>query len=563
MDDKKLKVTTKRIKSSVVSVKEFVCSDCGSGFKRRLNLLRHVQKLHRPAVCGVCGERVSSMAEHECLGQKLFTCQSCDYRSKRRYDVRRHWEATHSSEARIKIAEKRRRDLRALVREERRKAHNAATRRAMAQEKKCRQDAEKAARKHARAMSKTRAMLSMPCPICKEKFATKIELSSHIEIEHHPTASALEPGTSPDELYGLGKQAFGKTIAEYVKRYEPNVCADPFLLFVDDNSTDILAYHLAKSKIIKLHTHTEILMQHVSDGGDMVNYELFDFYTAPQQLYLRDDLEALGRDVFDEIRRALFERLSNFEDGSGSGWRIKCIEASRIRINKVPHMHEGRSGEQKKRIDAYIRKKFYMPTNLENPLSRDKDCFYAAIAQYFVGSERLKASGKTRIKKMVGKRVEIEAFIAANIDKNIGRPARMSRITQFEEAHRDTLNFKVNVFGHDGSMNSIYPLRPSKREDDAEHTINVLLLELDEGAHYVLIRNIHRTVKRLYHDEAKSNHELCPHCLTVVSGKKALKAHTQYCGLNKPQCVQMPAPGTKMKFKSFNKQFQTGLFAGM
>jgi hypothetical protein len=178
-----------------------------------------------------------------------------------------------------------------------------------------------------------------------------------------------------------------------------------------------------------------------------------------------------------------------------------------------------------------------------------------------VGRDKLEKSGKKRLKDMGGKRVEIERFIKPNIQKNIGVPARVSRINQFEEAHKDTLNFRVNVFGHDGSKNSIFPLRPSKRTDEVKDTINILLLHLDEGSHFVLIRDICKVVKTKYNQSSRSRHELCPHCMSVMSGKKALERHMSLCGLNKPQKVEMPPKGSTMKFKSFNRLYKTGLFA--
>ena len=453
-------ITTKRIKTTKVSVKEFVCKDCGSGFTRKANLYKHVQQQHRPATCGGCGARVVSMAEHECSSAKIryFECQSCDYKSKRRRDVKRHWDGSHSAEARARIASRRSREFRSIMRQERKRAEVVATKRLADQKKKYLEAARKETRRRGRLVSSSKALLHMPCAICQEKFSSKLELSAHIELEHHPTNTPLAPGDSPDELYGLRGSAFGKRIAEYIKNYEPGVCADPFLLFVDDNSAEILSYHLAKSKIIKMHTQTKILMQHVSDDGNMVNYETFDFFTTPKKLYLEKDLHALSLDVFDELRRELFDRLSAMEMGSGSGWRIAHIQSNRIKINKVPHLYEGRLGQMKKRIDGYIQEKFFMPRLFENPPSRDGDCFYASIAQYYVGRDKLEKSGKKRLKDMGGKRVEIERFIKQNIQKNIGVPARVSRINQFEEAHKDTLNFKVNVFGHDGSKNSIFPL---------------------------------------------------------------------------------------------------------
>ena len=468
----------------------------------------------------------------------------------------------HSAEARAKTAAKRRRELRLLVRADRKKQREAALRKLAAAKKLREEDLRKAERKHGRSINRLEALLRVPCPICKEKCRSKVELSAHIELEHHPTDSELTPGSSAEELYGLARSAFGKRIAEYVKRYEPGVCADPFLLFLDDNSSDILSYHLAKSKVIKVGTTSKILMQHVSDGGESVNYEMFSFNTPPTKLYLEGDLGDLANRYFDETRRILFDRLSKFEDGTGSGWRITYIESSSIGINKVPHLHEGRAGHLKKRSDAYIKKNFFLPNQFENPQSRDKDCFYAAVCQYYVGRARLEASGKKRMKKMVGTAAQIQDFMGKNINKNIGRPARMGLIGQFEEAHRHTLNFKINVFGHDGSMNSIYPMRPSKRgvDDDAKDTINLLLLELDEGPHYVLVRDICKVVKRKYNSKSMSRHELCPHCLTVVSGKEILKKHSAYCGLHKPQRIQMPKPGAKMKFTSFNKLFKTNLF---
>ena len=167
----------------------------------------------------------------------------------------------------------------------------------------------------------------------------------------------------------------------------------------------------------------------------------------------------------------------------------------------------------------------------------------------------------TRAKKskIEASKREVCKFIAERLDKNIGKPARINRITQFEEANKH-LDFKINIFGHDGGHNSIMPMRPSKTTRETAHTINLLLLDLDEGAHYVLIRSLTSAVKRVYNSSSKSKHEVCPYCLSVLSSPIALNRHMKICGRNKPQEVEMPKPGEKLKFKSINKRFMSPLF---
>lgn len=583
-------VVRRPIKSRKLTLKEFVCEDCNFGFTKRYNLARHRYNKHTPATCEECGVYYQSLSEHDCekAAPTKWTCPKCDYASDRRANQIRHFALVHSAAARASItrrkeylARKRRMQYRRKIEVMEKKAAEEVQRSAL-------KEAEKVSKRYNRDLLKNksrRATTFHKCWICKEKLEGKVELEEHLDIEHHPLTSRLEPGQRAEDMYGERRVAFRGTIAEYVRKYEPGELIDLHHLFREDNAADIIAYSLAKHKSIKFGCHLTMRMQ-VSDGTDSINLEDFEFRLPYKAMYLEEDLYRAASDVLNDCREELKVRLDQFEEGKGSGWKLAHVVSSSLRINKLPHLYEGRHGVSYVRdfIDQYIKETFFRPSNIENVPANEGECFYYAVAQYFVGRKHLNNQGKAKSKTKTTQK-ELDSFIEKNIKKNIGTPARFDRVCRFEEANSH-LDFKINVFLHEAPKaenareegyeepigaretkknNRIVPLRPSKCKTQKTHTINLLLLHVESLSHYTLIRDLGKSVCRTYvNPEGKrtfSHHEPCPRCFTVLSGKRALERHMAKCGTNNTQVLELEPVGAQIEFKSEMKKYRIPLFA--
>lgn len=546
-----------KIKSRAFSVKPYKCDHCNFGFTRYYNLQRHIQLKHRPTTCMRCHQTVSSLAEHVCTvpEETIYTCTSCDHTTKDKSNMRRHYNRMHSQQAHMRAKMQIKEKYARIAEQLQKKAEKRFTKEQLKNEK----IKMKYADLKKKSVAKKKPLKTIfPCPLCIEKFSRKLEYEEHLETEHHPVFGEREPGIKNEDLFGLANSGFGKKIVQYVKHFQGKDLKDPFWLFQEDNSHEIVQYYLAKHKTVNVSISACVVMYYTDQSGAVVEYEDFIFNSKHRRLYLEKNVEELVKTLFEDFRNEIAVRLDNFEETVGSGWRVSHIQRSMINLHKITHLYEGRRGvSQKKKIDEYIRKNFFKPRNLENPPSDENECFYYCISSFFCSQD----SGRKKFSKM-----ELKQFINQNINKNIGIPARVNQISRFEEENCH-LDFKVNVFFHDGhSKNNIYPLRPSKIKEEKKYTVNLLLMQFDDFSHYVLIKNMSEIIQRRYISKSGSKstsfsqHEPCPYCFYPCSTKAGLKNHVERCRNNNPQKVVTVKKGTKLKFKHYEKQFKSPVF---
>jgi hypothetical protein len=96
-------------------------------------------------------------------------------------------------------------------------------------------------------------------------------------------------------------------------------------------------------------------------------------------------------------------------------------------------------------------------------------------------------------------------------------PVSLDDIETFERNN----NISVNCFGNEGK--NIFPIRLTTL--DAEKQVNLLRLEYEDNAHYVLIQDL----DALLGQQLKHKHYYCRFCLKNFAGKNVLLKHKKQC----------------------------------
>ena len=119
----------------------------------------------------------------------------------------------------------------------------------------------------------------------------------------------------------------------------------------------------------------------------------------------------------------------------------------------------------------------------------------------------------------------------------------MSDIEKFEKNNK----IYVNVFGYDEGKN-VYPRHVAKNEG----AIDLLLISDGEKSHYCLIKNFNKLMARPSGQSHNSMH-YCRRCLNGFTTFNALSNHKIYCNEQDAVRVELPEPGSKLKFENHNR----------
>ena len=123
-------------------------------------------------------------------------------------------------------------------------------------------------------------------------------------------------------------------------------------------------------------------------------------------------------------------------------------------------------------------------------------------------------------------------------------PVSLEDINKFEKNN----NVSIHVFGWEGE---VYPLRISKHV--GERQIDLLLLTEGDKKHYCWIKNFNKFMA------IKGNHNAmhyCRRCLNCFTSEQALSNHDEYCSKHDAQKIEMPKPGSILKFKNYFKSMR-------
>lgn len=181
---------------------------------------------------------------------------------------------------------------------------------------------------------------------------------------------------------------------------------------------------------------------------------------------------------------------------------------------------------------------------LFNPLNYDDKCFLYCVLKH------LKLTQK-RYRGWSFKKFEKTLDLSG-----LTFPISIAQIEKFcrQNSH---LGLRINIILMN-TQNHIFPLEYGIGKKNSSKTMNLLLVQrqIDENKlnnHFLLIKNIHRFLRKTYHDGSYKHNFTCVNCLNGFSSKKILEKHEVNCCLHKPRMEIMSKDKT-MKFKNYQNQ---------
>lgn len=222
----------------------------------------------------------------------------------------------------------------------------------------------------------------------------------------------------------------------------------------------------------------------------------------------------------------------------GSNWKFQRALCYDVEIAKLKPLRIGSTVD----ISSLRNKNF-----LYNPPNKNNKCLLYCIAYFLIFGtliqRRPTASEELIIKK------ETKKF---NL-KKMKFPTSIDDLKRFLKNNQH-LDLTVNVL-YRGTDEVIYPLEFGL--GSGKKIVNLLLLNTAQGAHFVLIKNVDKFLRKAYlNDEKKvssyQNSYTCLHCLNSFSSAEIRNKHTEICCLSKPRREEVPNENDNiLKFKNF------------
>ena len=130
---------------------------------------------------------------------------------------------------------------------------------------------------------------------------------------------------------------------------------------------------------------------------------------------------------------------------------------------------------------------------------------------------------------------------------DIHYPVTLKDVSKFEKLNPD---IAVSVYTYDESY-IVGTLRISKHVD-RPYRIKLLLISDEDKTHYCLIEDFSKLVSRQSNKHGHKVH-VCKRCINVFTTENALKEHEKHCTNEDCVHLKMPAPGSTISFKHFEK----------
>ena len=130
---------------------------------------------------------------------------------------------------------------------------------------------------------------------------------------------------------------------------------------------------------------------------------------------------------------------------------------------------------------------------------------------------------------------------------DIRYPVTLKNVSKFEKLNPD---IAVSVYAYDESY-SVGPLYISKHVD-RPYNIKLLLISDEDKTHYCLIEDFSKLVSRQSNKHGHKVH-VCERCINPFTTENALKEHEKHCTNEDCVHLKMPAPGSTISFKHFEK----------
>ena len=250
----------------------------------------------------------------------------------------------------------------------------------------------------------------------------------------------------------------------------------------------------------------------------------FAFHSKDLKLVLEGtDEEELYNEMVDEIE----EEIQKVGDAVGSGWQFVEVEKLVLHTTRWEPINAG----------SYIE----LPPALKNKnaiinmKNQDEECFKWCILRAL----NPKDNHPERVDSDLKSKVE-----TLNM-QGIHYPVSFRDIDRFESQNPE---ISITVLGYNKNER-VYPLKVSKYTG-CKHDIVLLLIKDGEKSHYCLVKNTSALLVSQINNHKGTSH-ICLNCINGFKSIDSLNKHKEYCYNNECVKINMPPPGTYLKFKNF------------
>ena len=321
------------------------------------------------------------------------------------------------------------------------------------------------------------------------------------------------------------KSAFNGFTSQYVIKGSPDYDTTTFLTAAKPFMINIMD----KNRNIKARLYLNCFMKRTdSDGLTLI--KKFAFHSIGQKIITGStDPHEIFKEMMDEIE----EEVQKVEHAEGSGWVF--VEVENLTLHTV--IWDPIKGSSYIDLPKELKNKKAI-INMKN---EDNKCFLWCVLRAL----NLKDRDNERIDKDLKSKEN-----TLNME-GIAYPVDLKDIKRFEKQNPD---ISISVLGY-SKDEKVYTLHISeytkvKRKDERKHNITLLLIKDGDNSHYCYVKNISALLTSQINNHG---HKLyyCLNCLNGYDKTDKLDKHKEYCSENKCIKINMPPPGTFIKFKNF------------
>jgi len=395
------------------------------------------------------------------------------------------------------------------------------------------------------------------CLLCGQIFLNCDELQKHYRIVHKPSKNFV-----------LKESAFKKSVVTYRYTFSANTL--DFLHAQQSVLPEILTLvqnEAGKKTLIKVGLIIICQMSMMDHAGEKMTTTMVPFRSSS---FLVNGFNTAG--LKRNILRSFSMQERDMEEfcDCDSNWEFEQAVAFDVEIaamkpilvgqdtddsidSEILTDEEDEEGDKEKSefYDVRDARKFnarYIKNNkfLFNPSNFDEKCFLYCVLKHLKLTHPRKKYRGWSFKKFEG-----------TLDtKGIDFPISIQHIEKFcrQNAH---LKLKINIILLN-TKHHVFPLEYGIGRKKSENVMNLLLIqrqaEKDEiKNHFLLITDIHKFLRKTYHDGSYQRSYTCVNCLNGFSSLKILERHEETCCLHKPR-METITDDRVMKFKNFQNQ---------
>ena len=283
---------------------------------------------------------------------------------------------------------------------------------------------------------------------------------------------------------------------------------------------------------IKTALYLHCLMVRQEPGG-LPTIEEFAFHSKDLKLVLEGTDES---ELYNEMVEEIEEEIQKVQEAKGSGWQFLKVIKLVLHTTRWEPLYGGSYIP----LDPYLANKKAL-INIQN---EDDKCFMWSVLRALYPKD----NHPERIDNDLKSKQD-----SINM-KGICYPVGLRAIDRFEHLNP---NISISILGYN-KEDLVHPIRISKYTG-CDHDITLLLLKeavkgengkIEEKTHYTIVKNKSALLASQINNH-KGRREICLNCFNSFNSPKTLETHKEYCYKNESVKINMPPPGTFLRFKNF------------